>query len=195
MTLFEIITALGATGTAVAAWEALKTWKKQLRGSKAHEIAWKYLEAIFHLRDAINYGVRNPFISVSEFQQASEAYYGKDNVEKERLKNPKADHIAVYAMRWKEVDDARRELRAAKVQAEVWWGQEIVSLDKPMGDLIGMLYTQVRLTINSERGAVDDSVLYYLPGENTEFNLKLDQVVKEIDSRMRPHIRYEYESE
>lgn len=196
MNLAEVITALATTGAAVAAWEALRTWRKQLQGSRAHEIAWKYLEATLHLRDAINYGVRNPFISISEIQKACEEYYGKEkDIESSSQRGSERGRMrAVYATRWKEIDQARHELRTAKIQAEIWWGEQILNFDKPLNELIGNLYIQVKRITDPERGLVpEDDILYFTPDRVTEFDSKLNGAVKKVDEWMRPHIRYEYE--
>lgn len=192
MGLTEFITAIAAAGGALAAFEALKTWKKQLRGNKAHEIAWRYLEATINLREAINYGVRNPFISLGEFQQAAEEYYGKDRVEQAKKDDSRAETIAVYAIRWKEIDQARKQLRTAKVQAEVWWGEQIRNLDKPINELIGRLYVNVKNLLDPDRELrADHDIIYFAADHVTEFDTNLNSAVKEIDDWMRPYIHYE----
>lgn len=194
MDMAELITAIATVGAAVAAWEALKTWKRQLQGSKSHEIAWKYLEAVFKLRNAINYGVRNPWIDWSEFQQASEEHYGKDNVETAKKKNPQAETFAVYAVRWRQINEARKEFRDAKVQAEIWWGNKLPNFEKALYELVGQLYVTVKRVMEPEREMPPDhDTLYYAQGVETEFDSKLDKAVQDVDDWMRPHIRYEHD--
>ena len=189
-TLSEIITALAASAAAVAAWNGLTAWKKQLHGNTDHDIAWKYLEAVLKLRNAINKTVRNPLISIGESQASSEEYYGEDKFQSVLIVDPTASTTAVYAIRWNELMKARRELDNAIVQAEIWWGNKVVGLEESLNLCIGTLYVNVKNHIDSDRSLrADHEILYYAKEIETEYDKKLNEAIKKMEDFARPFLR------
>ncbi len=185
----DILTATAAVAGAFIAWNGLSAWKKQLHGNTDHEIAWKYIEAALKLRNAINRDVRNPFISLGEFRIASEEFYGKENVDAEIKKNPQAQKIAVYSIRWKEVNKARKELDDAAVQAEIWWGAAVIGLEKPMIECVAALFVNVQGLIDPDYATPDRGILYYLETEENAYDIKLNAAMKKIEGFFRPYLR------
>jgi hypothetical protein len=187
----QIFIACGAIVAASVAWRGLDVWKKQLHGNTDHDIAWKYLEATLKLRNAINEDVRNPAIFPNESQSASEEYYGKEGVENAIKTNPRAATIAVYILRWREVNKARIELKNAIVQAEIWWGKKVVGLEKPLYKCIGTLYVQLMNFLYPEDRGVpyDHDTLYFLEGADTGYDRNLTAAVKQIEDFARQYLR------
>ncbi len=186
----EIITAGAAVAGAIAAWEGLSAWKKQLHGNTDHDIAWKYLEAVLKLRNAINKTVRNPGIDLSEFKSASEEFYG-ENLESEMKQNPRsAEMIAVYSIRWREVNKARQALDDAIVQAEIWWGQKVVGLEKELNACIGELFVNLKNMLNPDRGLTyNHRTIYYIEGDDNQFDKDLENAVKKMEDFARLYLR------
>jgi|SRR3989344_3259138 len=189
------VTAVAAVVGVLIAFLGLKTWREQLYGNKDHEIAWKYLEAVFKLRNAINHEVRNPAIFPGEIQSAVEEFYGKNKLDEEKQKNPKADLLAVYSIRWKEVMKARKNLDNVIIHAEIWWGEKVVGLEKPINECLGTLFVNVKNYINPQKGMDlnwNDDVIYYEgDGSNNEFDQKLKSAVKKMEDFARPYLRKE----
>jgi hypothetical protein len=194
----DSVTAIAAITAAVAAWEGLNAWKKQLHGNKDHEIAWKYLEAVFKLRNAINKDVRNPFISIEEMSSASEEYYGKDRVQEILQKDPKAQTQAVYALRWREVQKARQNLSDVIVQAEIWFGEKVVGLENDLNGCIGELFVNIKNVVNPDYGRQHKiETVYFTPGLETDdkegdysFDKKLRLSIKKMEDFARLYLRH-----
>ncbi len=186
----EVITALAAIAAAVAAWVGLSAWKKQLHGNTDHDIAWRYLAAVLKLRNAINKTVRNPGIGLEEFKSASEEFYGKD-LESKMEKDPRtAETLAVYSIRWREVGKARQELDDAIVQAEIWWGEKVVGLEKDLNLCIGELFVNLANMVNPDRGLTyNHKIIYYVEGDDSEFDKKLKAAVKKMEDFARQYLR------
>ena len=111
------ITAISAIIIAAFAIYGIREWKRQMKGKTNYEIARRYLKASLNLRNAILY-VRNPFIPVSEMQEALKEH-GLDSVEySDHVKT----NIAVYSRRWKKVQEAWTNLEAELLDAETSWG-------------------------------------------------------------------------
>lgn len=186
----EIITALAAIAAAIAAWEGLTAWKKQLHGNTDHDIAWKYLAAVLKLRNAINKTVRNPGIGLEEFKSASEEFYGKDLEEKMKENPRSAEMLAVYSIRWREVNKARQELDDVIVQAEIWWGEKVVGLEKDLNLCIGELFVNLKNMLNPDNGLTyDHKMIYYVEGDESEFDKKLKAAIKKMENFSRPYLR------
>ena len=186
----ETITAIAAVAAAIAAWVGLSAWKKQLHGNTDHDIAWKYLAAVLKLRNAINKTVRNPGIGLEEFKSASEEFYGKD-LEAKMKENPRAaEMVAVYSIRWREVNKARQELDDAIVQAEIWWGNKVAGLEKDLNLCIGELFVNLTNMLNPDRGLTyEHKTIYYVEGDDSEFDKKLKTAVKKMENFARRYLR------
>ncbi len=186
----EVITALAAIAAAIAAWVGLSAWKKQLHGNTDHDIAWQYLAAVLKLRNAINKTVRNPAIGLEEFKSASEEFYGKD-LESKMKEDPRgAETLAVYSIRWRAVNKARQEFDDAIIQAEIWWGEKVVGLERDLNFCIGELFVNLGNMVNPDRGLTyNHKIIYYVEGDDSEFDRKLKAALKKMEDFARPFLR------
>lgn len=189
----QLVTVAVSGGGALLAILGLDAWKRQLHGNKDHEIAWKYLEAVFKVRNAINKVVRNPGIFPGETKKAAEELYGKENVDYEMGKNSRAGDVAVYQIRWNELTKARRELDDVIVQAEIWWGESVVGLEKELNASIGELFVNLKIYLDTERQDSgmkwNHETMYYLEGHTSEFDEKLNKAIRKMEVFARPYLR------
>jgi len=146
--LKDVITAVVSVGVFVVAWKGLKTWKEQITGVKAYEIAYNLHYSILKLRDAVRH-VRNPGIWPSESRQAIQ-YARAKYPEKSPEKIEEDSRPYVYEMRWEEIKVASTEVESHLLGVEVLWGSEICELIKPLNTKITELNIALSQKFNSD---------------------------------------------
>ena len=110
----DAITSISAIIIAGLAVYGIREWKRQIRGKTDYEIARRYLRVVLNLRDSLMY-VRNPFISLAEMESALK----QQGFETTEIQNNTKTNIAVYATRWKKVQEALTNFEAELLEAEV----------------------------------------------------------------------------
>jgi len=179
------ITALSTIIIAGLAVYGVREWKRQLKGKTDYEIARRYLKAALQLRDAIRF-VRNPFISVAEMQLALKEH-GFDSKEYE---NQNKTNRAVYSIRWKKVQEAKTNLEAELLEAEVSWGDDATKAQKSLDDLAKKLFSALMLFLNENAKLNDENdKLIYDFGDKDEFSPKINNAIKEIKEFLKPHLK------
>jgi len=179
------ITAISAIIIAAFAIYGIREWKRQMKGKTNYEIARRYLKASLNLRNAILY-VRNPFIPVSEMQEALKEH-GLDSVEySDHVKT----NIAVYSRRWKKVQEAWTNLEAELLDAETSWGVDAVNSSVPLITLTKELFAALQMYLDGHRKKIKEEIIYNqgTPSEPDEFSKKVTEAIDKIKEFLRPHL-------
>jgi hypothetical protein len=186
--LTQTTTVLATLGGSLIAILGIKEWKQQLRGKTDYEIARRYLKAAYRVRDAIEYTVRNPFISIREQEDAEKEY--EDDKGREAAEKKNANDRAVYGRRWKKLQDAVSELNVELIEAEVSWGKEAKDAYKEMNACITDLFVELDKYLNYEtyRLMFDRDMIYGGRG-NDKFTKRLTSAVEKIEIYLSPHLK------
>ncbi len=181
----KIISSLSAIILTGVALYGLREWKRQLKGKTDYEIARRYLKAALQMRDAIKF-VRNPFIWMSEMQAALKEH-GFDSDEHE---NTKKTNRVVYSSRWKKVQEARTNLEAELLEAEVSWGAAAIDAQKNLDNLTKELFAALQLFLDGDvKGNNTEYKLIYAVVTEDEFSVKIDAAIEEIRNFLKPHFK------
>ncbi|WP_187432192.1 hypothetical protein ROLI_013230 [Roseobacter fucihabitans] len=121
---------LSAFAGAAVAFFGLSEWKQQRKWDKNHDLAHRYLLAIFEYRDAIS-GVRNPGMFAYEMPEP----------DGDTLQNMSDDQVRFYGIqkayqnRWDKVTDANKKLYPIQLEAEAYWGAVSKDLFRALREL------------------------------------------------------------
>lgn len=182
----NIITALSAAVVAgLAMYGVLWEWKKQMKGKTEYEIARRYLKTALQLRDAMRF-VRNPFISIEEMDKAlKENGFSSDD-----YKDNQKTNRAVYSVRWKKIMEARTNMEAELLEAEVSWGIDAKKAQESLNKLVIELYISLKSYLEGHI-KIDEKgrELIYDLGEEDEFSKKVTLSIKEIEDFLKPYLK------
>ena len=191
-------TLIGASAIAavIVAWNGLKTWNAQLKGTVEYDLTRRLLRGTYKLRDAFSV-VRNPVMWANEFVPAPADFKG--NAEEEKFYGMSA----AYEKRWDYVVNSRRELDAELLEAEVIWDRGIhdrySKLLQLQQELLTYLNTYLKVQNPKTAPSMRDSyseilrkgreVLYADGSPNDEFARDLGSALAEIEEHLKPHLR------
>ena len=190
----DIVLTLAAIVAGYVGIRGLDTWRRQLRGNTEYQLAKNMLGSVYELREAIS-SVRNPFMQYSKEPDLPEDKL-KELSQREREWHALAQ---AYQRRWEPVPKATAKLDANLLEAEVVWGPAIRAKAAPLNRLTGELLfaLQDHLEARNPDGRYESpgpelvkkrhETLYGL-GEKDEFKERLQQVIREIEDELRPHI-------
>jgi hypothetical protein len=168
------VTAIAAAVTMGAALRGLESWKSQLRAGRDHDIARHILLAAIRLQDAVRI-VRISWIDVSEGEP--------DTADLE------AD---AYKARWALIQEARRDLHFAILEARASWGrsgleQTELELSRKVNRLrmaVNHKLTRNRPTVFTEE---DEAVLWGEEGD--EFDQSIGGLVQSYEQALLPKLQ------
>ena len=173
------------------AGSGLKTWKKQIKGTKEFETAYNLNYAVLKLRDAIK-KVRHAAIWPSESSRAIQFARVKypDKSDKELEKDAES---YVYEMRWQQISEATTEMESHLLAAEVLWGKDILNLVKPLYDKISELNISLRKKFQDLAEDSDenyeklDEVIYggLVDEDDNGFSQSLNVVIDNIEDFLK----------
>ena len=191
-------TLIGASAIAavIVASDGLKTWNAQLKGTVEYDLTRRLLRSTYKLRDAFSV-VRNPVMWANEFVPAPADFKG--NAEEEQFYGMSA----AYEKRWDHVVNARRELDAELLEAEVIWDRGIhdrySKLLQLQQELLAYLNTYLKVQNPKTERSMRDSyseilrkrreVLYADGSPDDEFARDLGSALTEIEEHLKPHLR------
>lgn len=190
----DIVLTLAAIVAGYVGIRGLGTWRRQLRGNTEYQLAKSMLTSVYELREAIS-SVRNPFMQYSKEPDLPEDKL-KELSQREREWHALAQ---AYQRRWEPVPKAMAKLDANLLEAEVVWGSGIRAKANPLNRLTGELLfaLQDHLEARNPDGRYESpgpglvkkrrETLYGL-GEEDEFKERLQEVIREIENDLRPHI-------
>ncbi len=196
-TLFkDSVVVAAAIGAVVVASSGLKTWNAQLKGTVEYDLTRRLLRATYKLRDAFAV-VRNPIMWASEFVPPPPDFKGSADDEWFY------GMAAAYEKRWEHVVDARRELDAELLEAEVIWDRQVHDRFKNLLQLQQELLANLNAHLRAQnpknspevRESTYDSirkrrkVLYADASPEDEFAKDLLLALKEVEEHLKPHLR------
>jgi hypothetical protein len=189
----DVCIAIGSVGALFVAYLGLRTWWRELKGKTEYDLARRIVTTAYKMRNAIQ-RVRNPFMSVSEYGNAT-----KPEKSPGEFKNE--DIAKEYRARWDPVYHALVQLDEAAAEAEALWGPKINEAIKPLKECSKELLLNVnqhlmrcaipsyREAMNQEQAQKIDSVIYSVDGPGKdEFHRRLLEAVKRIEGMLKPHL-------
>jgi hypothetical protein len=189
----DVCIAIGLVGALFVAYLGLRTWWRELKGKTEYDLARRIVTTAYKMRNAIQ-RVRNPFMSVSEYGNAT-----KPEKSPGEFKNE--DIAKEYRARWDPVYHALVQLDEAAAEAEALWGPKINEAIKPLKECSKELLLNVnqhlmrcaipsyREAMNQEQAQKIDSVIYSVDGPGKdEFHRRLLEAVKRIEGMLKPHL-------
>ena len=197
--LRDIILTLTAVTGAYVAFQGLRTWEQQLKGSVEYNLARRILKLTYRLRNAIKQ-TRHPMMLSSEMSlppddkaqtmsQAQVSYYGISKA---------------YQVRWEKVSNVIEELNADLLEAEALWGNEAKNIFDELYKLINELNMVIyyhlkamnpddtednrRAWSNIYRKKRD--ILYdTLEQGGDQYSKDFSEAIIQIENYLKPHLR------
>lgn len=195
----DVVVACAAVAATITAWRGLTTWRDQLRGTVEYELARRVLKGVYYVRDAVA-RVRDPFMFAAEMPEPPVEKMASMSREQSRFHGISE----AYQARWKQVIEARRNLDADLLEAEVVWGRDLKTRVDAVRKLEHELFIAVRHHLQLQnpderietREAVEKisrklrDVLYEGgDGETDPFADDYSGSVAEVENYLRPHLR------
>lgn len=181
---------------AVAAYVGLRglsAWRRQLYGQTEYDLAKRILRSTYKVREAIH-GVRNPFLQHSRDPDLPEEKLKKLS-DKEKEWHALAQ---AYQKRWQPLSDAKAELDTELLEAEAVWGVEIREKFSRLDGLVTELSLAVEYYLDVRNPNVQEEwtpkerkesrEIMYAHGSKDKFKEKLEAVLKDIETVLKPHI-------
>ncbi len=196
-TLFkDTVVLASAMGAVYVAASGLKTWNAQLKGTVEYDLTRRLLRAIYKLRDAFAV-VRNPIMWANEFVPPPPDFKG--DAEDERFYGM----AAAYEKRWDHVVNARRELDAELLEAEVLWDGGVHERFKKLLQLQQELLVNLNAHLRSQNPRTPPAtrestyealrkrreVLYADGSPDDEFAKDLASALKVVEDHLKPHLK------
>jgi hypothetical protein len=190
----DVILSIAAIVAGYVGIRGLGAWRRQLRGNTEYQLAKSVLTSVYELREAIT-SVRNPLMQYSREPDLPEEKL-KDLSQREREWHALAQ---AYQRRWELVPAAKAKLDANLLEAEVIWGPAIRTKLHPLNRLMGELLFALQDHLEAQNPNIHyespgrelakkrDETLYGI-GEADTFKQQLDEVIRNIESELRPHI-------
>ena len=190
----DIVLTLAAIVAGYVGIRGLGTWRRQLRGNAEYQLAKSMLTSVYELREAMS-GIRNPFM-----QYSKELDLPEDKLKELSQREGTWHALAqAYQRRWESVPRAMAKLDANLLEAEVVWGPGIREKASPLNRLTGELLfaLQDHLEAQNPDGRYESpgpeliknrhETLYDV-GEKDGFKERLQEVIRQIENELRPHI-------
>lgn len=190
----DVVLAGAAIVASYVGVRGLGTWQRQLRGNTEYQLAKSMLVSVYEVREAIA-SVRHPFMQYSREPDLPQERL-KDLSQREREWHALSQ---AYQRRWDLIPAAKAKLDANLLEAEVVWGSDIRSRVTPLNRLIGELLVAVQghLEARNPDGHYESPgpelvmkrhEILYAMGEPDRFKEQVDEVIRGIESGLRPHI-------
>jgi hypothetical protein len=192
----DIVTIIGAFFAAFIAWQGLSTWRRQLRGNSRYELARRLLLSAYKLRDAVQ-EMRSPGMHGAEMSNAmKEIGWSMDGLDD--AKRISVGMQAVYGVRWRKVQEAKRELHVNSLEGKVLWGEEPDAAYREITACTQKLWAEITVYIEfKDSGIVEDyqerirrmKIMHPMgtPDED-EFMASLDAGIARFEKLARPYL-------
>lgn len=191
--IIDIVVGISASAAAIAAWRGLYVWREENKGKTDFDVARRLLISVFRLRDAIK-EARNPWIDASEFPPDYRSQSATNQQQGEAW-------VHVFKGRWTPIREAASEMRALTVEAEALWGSNIRCQTDKLERVAVKLRTAMDAKIRNEAGGGQDfesdkrfsKMVHERLNEHADmpddFSKEREDVIKEIEDLVRPHLR------
>jgi hypothetical protein len=183
----DVVTIIGTIGALVIGVVGLTTWRRQLRGTSAYDVAKRAVLLTYQVRDAMQ-AVRSPML-----------YLKKEKVEAGRSLE---EEQRIYDERKQRLQEKWAELRTLSLETRVIWGEGAEACFTPVQKLIGELLAEIWLHFwlkgafaapgatvdnNPERVAANDKIVYGTSDD--EFSKRIDVAVNQVEEFFKTRIR------
>lgn len=183
----DIFSIIGTIGALIIACVGLSTWRKQLAGTNAHELAEKAILLTYEWRQTIQ-GVRDPMVHLS----AKNVESGGKMKEEQRI----------YHERMQLMENKWVELQTIRFKVKILWDEEafkkfenIAKLVKEMRGEIWMYFwlkgayagPSVKVDKSPER-VISNGKIVYFNSENDDFSQKINEAVSVVEKFLKTKI-------
>lgn len=188
-TFRDIVVALSAATTAVAAVIGLRSWRRQQEWAQDREVARELARACIRAHDAFR-SARSRMIWSSEFPADWDAT-DPDPAAKSRA------HAYAYGARFDRLQDQMNRLEAAALEAEVLWGSDVASAMQRVRVCRSRLFTSIDLYVEElatgEVDRRDPAMLRTIhdvhdQGDDDEFTSEIHSSIDALLDFARPHL-------
>jgi hypothetical protein len=183
----DVVTIIGTIGALVLGAVGLTTWRRQLRGTSAYDVAKRAVLLTYQVRDAMQ-ALRSPML----YLKKEEVEAGRGLEEEQRI----------YEERKQRLQQKWAELRVLSLEARVIWGEKAESRFIPIKRLVNELVAEIWLHFwlkgtyagpgatvdnNPARVAANDKIVYGTSDD--EFSKRIDVAVDQIEEFFKAHMR------
>lgn len=188
----DIVTMCGTGLTLLIAYQALNTWKRQLKGTDEYKILKDLMKATYKIQDRIRY-VRDPMVS---YKQEDIEAKGKLSIE-----------VDIYNTRFELLKNDYLELKSILIEAKVLCDENIetkfLSLEKIIRELRGAIWLHFyaqgaysngfnKPSIEREKIIDAEAILYDVSSNEGEdvFAKKVTAEIKVIEKYILPKLKH-----
>ncbi|MDC7714533.1 hypothetical protein PQU96_10400 [Vogesella sp. LYT5W] len=158
----SLIGSLAGLGAVVVAYMGLQTWKKQLIGTKQHELAGKLIRSVYEYQERFN-DVRYPSLLASEMPADANT-----------VPMPKAD----YGKRWEALDSAKLKMKGASFDAKAGLLLKSKEVDELLNDF-SVLQSELHTALDEYFSGVRPPELVFVVYKPTDF--ERDEIGKRLN--------------
>jgi len=173
----DLSIAIAALTTSVGAVVGYTQWRKELTGNARFKVANDLLKATYILRDEIKAFRSKIFLSVEDGREIDD-----------------------LIKRWSQIVDAEKKFNAQKIEAECFWGTEIVTTADKLTECVNDLDSAVSAKIADIQSGGENFkfdkrfakktkwTLFRDLDEQDELNKKIDAAVKSIKDKLELYV-------
>ena len=174
------------------AWQGLKTWKTQLKGTQNYDLAKSTLLNLNKYVESLHQ-VRNPAIWRYEYPKSTDIEKFNTNPDE----NPYKKKCYVYQNRLDKVYNIKPYLQENLLEIEVLWGEKLKNNFKKLFDLESKLFSEIIIYIEFFKHTHDvhknmcsfDKKIIYATKENDPFRDKINKIRTEIENDIQPYLK------
>lgn len=180
----EIVTSLCAVAAIIIGFCGLRTWRVQLKATADSDLARRILISLYKVKADIAM-IRRP---MREITLPDEANKFDNEVTNEAFAKQ-------YQEEWNQIAQGMTSLQVACIEAQAVWDRKFPSYLIPLNICVAELQDCIREHVRTRRskhfdshyGANEIRKMLYAIGPEDEFTKRVDAVIEEIDSKVRPH--------
>ena len=194
--LKDIITGLSALTATIIAIIGLKTWQNQIEGKAGFELAQKFLQSTYKVRNAFSF-VRAPYETSEEIVRAEENVRNFKYTEEEKQSRQYYFKIAIYNYRRENLHDRLIELDSIALEAESLGIKEINGFTTQLHELAFELYKTIDRYLDNLIKPYDAKLFFELqPIMNAitdgsgpdSFARRIEEIIQEIEKIVKPKL-------
>src|SRR5262249_55928437 len=192
----DIAVALASITGGFVGIRGLATWQGQLSGNREYRLAKDIFTGVYDIRDTIN-NIRKPLVNYQ---------YGPD-LPKEKLDTLASQQrewhalAQAYERRWRPLQAIVARLETNLIEAEVVWGNQTLDKACILSSLISDLHWAIHSYLEARKPLERDEtvaelfdekqrLILYGGRKQDEFKDQVNQAVRAIEERLKPHIEH-----
>ena len=179
----------------VGLW-GLRSWQRQLAANTDLSVARPLLRSTYSVREAIRF-IRS-LVPLAEIEAATRS--AREDAPEEAADIRRRWERPLYAKRWERMSSAIVDFDAAVLEAEALWGGGARDAARSLRTQAARLHTAIRRlshyselgTLSKEQEASREQAqrIVQSQGEEDEFGSAVEEAVGQIESFVRPKIRF-----